>query len=267
MATIFDTFPYAQNFEVNAQMLAENEYPGRVIVMGLDQLGTHALQTYALMGRSPDSRDRIFSEEQDGFRTTSPTKTEAEMAAAPNSKLIYYKAIRNGDGLHVVSNGAQTDPIFDALTDLQVDLEQASIAAPEVDGIKLSRYEPDDPNFTPRITGVVDLRASAPTSFGMTEVRKDIDSSVPVYNSYKHGTVQDVTPGVGYVIQTYNGNGNPLPSFDRKPYAIELGKGVEDTAKTIWGLLNKDNRVALVTQAIDLASGEAVDHYMIDIHS
>ncbi len=269
---VLEQHPPAEELEANARLLEQTDYPGRVIVMGLDQLGTEALQVYILTGRSDFSRDRVFEELPDGFKTKSPTKTQEEMDVTPNAALIYYKAIRNGianDGdkwLHVVSNGAQTDSVFEGMI-YEADLESAAKAAPTVDGIDLSKYEPDEPNNTPRITGAIDFYEEAATAFGLTIVRKDKHSGEPIYKTYGLPTIRHLAAGVGYVLQTYKGNGEPIPSFDQAPYAIELDRDVESTAQAIWAILNKGTRVALVAQAIDLQSGEVVDGYTIDIHS
>ena len=255
--------PTAEAIEASQVALEANEYPGRVLIQGLSAYGNMALQVYALMGRSEGSRNRIFVEEDTGIadnhgiRVTAPDKTPEEMAETENAALIYYWAMEHYEDTHVVSNGAQTGHILSALmVDQRVDLLEAVQSAPTIDGVDLTLYEPDSPNNTPRISGVINLHAKAADRFGMAIVRKEPVSRVPIYSSYKMpqqyppATLQ---PGVGFGLQTYNGNGSPLPSFDQAPYPVALGEDVEDTAHAIWGLLNRDNRVALVVKGIDLA--------------
>jgi IMP cyclohydrolase len=98
--------------DAGLQRMAENEYPGRWMALGINTVGNLALQAYALTGRSSGSRNRIFEEDADGIRTVAPGKTAAEMAAEPNANLIYYRAMRDVGGMHVVSNGAQTEPVL-----------------------------------------------------------------------------------------------------------------------------------------------------------
>ena len=253
------------------QNLEDNVYPGRLIIMGLSHNRGLALQAYALTGRSPGSKNRIFTQEGTSIRTVAPDKTPAEMALVPNAKLIYYRALRSSGSVHVVSNGAQTNPIFESITKGET-LEEAVQSAPTVEGdvvdgvqqapINLSEFEPDA-NFTPRITGVIDIREDAPTSFGLAVIRKNFETGSPIYSTFET-TTESIQPGVGYGIQTYNGDGDPLPSFDRDPYPYELGEGITDTAIELWEKLNSANRVAVVVRGIDLINGNSVGTVVIN---
>lgn len=257
-------------------LLAGNEYPGRLIIIGLNSVGAAAIQAYAITGRSEGSRNRILVPEPadsnpdytEGVRTIAPDMTPEEMAKVENAELIYYQAMDEEDGVYVVSNGAQTGPVLDHIESMSfrakignLDLEGAVRGAPTVNGIDLFRYEPDAPNFTPRITGALNiLEHRAP--FGLSMVSKGGNSRAR-YSTYKGKDLTKLTPGVGYGIQTYAGNGSPLPSFDREPYAFPLGETTEEIAHSIWDVLNQDNRVAVVVRAVELKY-EGTEYHIIN---
>lgn len=251
----------ASDFNGGLHALAQNEYPGRVLIMGLGEEGDTYMQAYAIMGRRAGSRNRIFVHEGDSVRTVAPGKTAQEMAATAMSELIYYRAIRTDNaGLHVVSNGAQTDPVFEAMLLQGKSLGEAVRDAPTVEGINLSAHEPDEPNYTPRITGVIDLTPQAVTPFGLAVAYRDTDSPYGNDTSYRVRTAQleDFVPGEGYGVQTYNGNGDPLPAFDQEPFAFPMGVDAAETADRLWETLDRDNRVAVVVRAIDRATGQVL---------
>lgn len=253
--------------EANMELLSENEYPGRIALMGISPKGDQAFQVYALMGRSEGSRNRIFIEspETGDIRTTAPDKTPEEMKATKHAELIYYPAMQTRGGVHVVSNGAQTTPILEKVFDGYLP-QDAVERAPVVEEVDLSTYEPDAPNFTPRITGVVDLRAEAIIPFGLFVARRGVLTTQR--DEFFVSDLNDLTRGVGYTIQTYAGNapaGEALPSFDRgEPYTLPLSEGLQETAHQIWSTLNRDNRVALVAKSIDLESGATVGQEIIN---
>ncbi|HEY4964333.1 MAG TPA: IMP cyclohydrolase [Candidatus Saccharimonadales bacterium] len=265
--------PSQEAIDIGAQQLAENEYPGRVLITGLNTTGDTALQLYALMGRSPGSRLREFVPEGVSIRTTAPGKTAEEMAATKNSELIYYRAFNSRDGVHVATNGAQTDPILESILG-GMSLDEATRSAPDVDGgvdgggeplppIKLSWFEPDFPNSTARINSVVDKHNNGAAYIGLSIVRKDPLTGGPAYSTYE-ALAESLRPGVGYGIQTYKGNGDPLPTFDQDPYAYPLGRGIEDTTEDFWNRLNPATRVAAVVRGIDLISGQLTEPYIIN---
>jgi IMP cyclohydrolase len=185
-----------------------------------------------------------------------PDKTEEEMAATPGAELIYYKAMADANGIYVASNGAQTEPVLERMQERS--LSAAVLLAPTItvgEGpdskqVELSSFEPDD-NHTPRVTGALSIYPTA-TEFGLSVVRRNPETGKPLRKTYTVPKLSDVPPGVGFGVQTYNGNGTPLPSFDRLPYALPLGENVADTAYSIWEALNPDNRVAVVVRSIEL---------------
>ena len=250
--------------EAGRESLEQNEYPGRVIIQGLNSRGNAAVQAYALTGRRESSRNRAFvRDEYDQVRVVAPGLTEEEMNAVPDSRFIYYKAMTHLLGIFVVSNGAQTDPVVLRLPD-NPELEAAVKDAPWDGGVNLASYELDEPNFTPRITGAIIYDWKIVRS-ALSIVRRHPESKQPVYTTYTAPGLKRWRPGVGFGIQTYNGNGDPLPSFDRQPYPFPLGETAEETAHVIWGVLNQDNRVAVVARTIDLGD-ESLDYHIINKH-
>ena len=256
--------------------LANNEYPGRLIIMGLNSVGGAAIQAYAITGRRESSRNRILVPEPadsnedytEGVRAVAPGLSAEEMAKVENAELIYYQAMDEMDGIYVVSNGAQTEPVLHGLAEASfraklgsLELERAVRDALYVDNVDLSSYEPDAPNFTPRITGAYN-NLEHRTPFGLAVVSKGSVNRAR-YSIYKGKDLKKLTPGVGYGIQTYAGNGDPLPSFDREPYAFPLGETAEEIAHSLWDVLNLDNRVAVVVRAMELKD-EGTQYHIIN---
>lgn len=248
----------------NIDELAGNTYPGRVLAMGVSSCGNLAVQAYGIMGRSTGSRSRIFVDEGMGsVRTVAPGKTPEEMSATENAELIYYQASMAGSGVFVVSNGAQTRPVYEKSLD-GATLEDSVKAAPIVGGVDLSKYEPDEPNYTPRITGIIDLREDAPTPAGISVVRKDLKTEEPIRSTYETEDVRNIAPGLGFMVHTYLGDGDPLPSFDQDPFAVLIEEDAVSTAHNLWRLLNRENRVALMTRSIDLETQKIVETCIIN---
>jgi IMP cyclohydrolase len=234
--------------------------------MGMSEDGAHLVQAYGIMGRSEPSKNRVFVEEHGAIKTTAPDKTSEEMAAEPTAPLIYYRAMKDQDGIFVVSNGAQTGYVLNNMMHWK-DLEKAVQWAPVLNNVDLSRYEPDAPNLTPRINGVIDLRAHVAddetTRFGLTVVRRAENSVRPVYSSYYATSIESLPPGVGYGVHTYNGNGDPLPSFDQPPVLFELGSSAETVARDLWQTLNPAFRAAVAVRFIDVEAVRVDDQALI----
>lgn len=267
----FDLDPSQHTLEANVEALRENEYPGRVIAMGKNESGTDIFQAYALTGRSEASRNRMFIEDNEGIRTVAPDMTEKEMARVAMSELIYYRAMRGTTANHVVSNGAQTDPIFWAT----LMSEPPAIAmrdAPVLNGVDLSEYEPDEPNYTPRIVGIVtdfsetDKRIVNTLMWG--QIYREDSASGDYYTDDRDIEVElfELSSGVGYAIQTYAGNGNPLPSFKELPYPLPFPETREELAHNLWDILNHENRVAVVVKSISIGSGEGTGYSIVQKH-
>ncbi|NLW56931.1 MAG: inosine monophosphate cyclohydrolase [Firmicutes bacterium] len=219
--------------------LAANPYPGRGIILGLSPDGRTLIQVYWLMGRSENSRNRILVEEN-GF-----VKTQAfdEQKVTDPSLIIYYP-MKHFGGCHLVTNGDQTETLYELLPQNQT-FESA---------LKTRTYEPDPPNYTPRISGLINLEdQDYAYQFSLIKAAYN-NPDYPVYSFfyYKRGI-----PGFGHCLHTYAGDGNPLPPFSGEPYLVRLFNDGAENADYYWRLLNEENKVALLVKAISLEDGEA----------
>ncbi|WP_426449804.1 IMP cyclohydrolase [Paenibacillus sp. S-38] len=220
--------------------LQENVYPGRGIVIGQTPDGSKLVQVYWIMGRSENSRNRVFIQEDNGF-----LRTEAkDPAKLTDPSLIIYYPVKHLGGAHIVTNGDQTDTIHEAL-------EQGGTFE---SALAFRTYEPDASNFTPRISGLVDLadeqfayKLSILKSSGNTEDQ-----------TLRHTfTYEKALPGYGHCIHTYAGDGNPLPSFQGEPQLVPLANDAQTIAETYWNALNEENRISLLVKTISLETAEA----------
>ena len=224
-----------------AKTLRENSYPGRGIVLGRSEDGRHAVVGYFIMGRSENSRNRVFLEEPDGIRTEAfdPSKMVAP------SLIIYHPVRKVGDTL-VVTNGDQTDTIAEFLKAGKT-FEEA---------LRTRTFEPDGPNWTPRISGVVELAAGA-CSYKLS-ILKSADGNGESCRRCFFEYPQPVA-GEGHFLHTYRCDGSPIPSFEGEPERVALPEEPEELAVRMWEALNEDNKVSLFVRAIDLATGETED--------
>ncbi len=221
----------------NMEKLRKNPHPGRGIVMGIDENGRY-IQIYWLMGKEIDSKNRILMEEK-GVVVTVQFK---EKAIVIDPSLIIYTAMESIGGAHVVSNGNQTGTIVTYLG-LDSNFE---------DALATHSYEFDEPHYTPRISGVVDLSARDPLK--MSIIRRNAE--YPDLPEHKTISYTNPEPGIGYCVHTYEKDGNPHPSFKGEPYPVLLKGSSSEIAREYWDLLNPDNRVAIVVKSIDRSSGE-----------
>lgn len=233
--------------EANLHNLGFNPYPGRIIVCGLDETGEFLVQFYAVMGRSENSRNRVLVRGEYGDDITVST-VAADPSKVKDPSLIIYDAMEfvylNDDTpLHVVSNGSQTNDVANE-PDPTLSL-----------GDKLCDwlYEPDEPNFTPRITATSCWESPVAggdpwlLSVEMSVLRKSPWSDECDHLLYR---INDIGRGYGYCIHTYMGDGNPLPAFQGEPYLLPLRGNAEQIANAYWQTLNHENRVALVVKFI-----------------
>lgn len=236
--------------EANLAELAANPYPGRGIVQALNETGDEAQQVYWVMGRSDNSQNRILEREGDIVRTTPFDTSKVE-----DPSLIIYNAmdiVRDNFTCHVVSNGDQTDTITNGLSNEGKAFETS---------LRTREYEPDEPNYTPRISGIITpyKRPENPSTgladTALSVIRKDPKSEAPMHAVY-HSIMMPEDAGFGKCVHTYLGDGSPLPSFDQKPFEVPVGMRVDETAEMFWDSLDKDNRVALVVKGIRLATNE-----------
>jgi hypothetical protein len=222
----------------NLLKLKENPYPGRGIIVGMDETGKYLIQVYWIMGRSENSRNRVFVLDDDDTNGTLRTAA-ADPAKVKDPSLIIYTAMSETLMKYAVSNGHQT---MDALSEKGLN-----------ESMKSWQYEPDKPNFTPRITALVQPRVWSPQTAEISILKKSQFSDLCQRNLY---VVPISTPGLGYCITTYSGDGNPLPAFEGDPYLLPLPGDIYNVAQTIWDVLNEENRVSLAVKFIGIETRE-----------
>ncbi len=218
--------------------LAGNAYPGRGIVIGKSADEKYAVMAYFIMGRSSNSRNRVFVEDGEGIRTQAfdPSKLE-------DPSLIIYAPVRVLGNKTIVTNGDQTDTIYE-LMDKQQTFEQA---------LRTRTFEPDGPNYTPRISGILHIENGG-YNYAMSILKSDQGDS----SSCNRFTFAYENPkaGEGRFIHTYMGDGNPLPSFEGEPKLVEIAGDIDSFAKNVWENLNEENKVSLFVRYIEIATGE-----------
>ena len=217
------------------QLLSENAYPGRGIVLGQSPDGKRAAMAYFIMGRSENSRNRIFEETEDGIRTQAydPSKM-----ADPS--LIIYHPVRTLGGRTIVTNGDQTDTIREFLENGET-FEAA---------LRTRTFEPDGPNWTPRISGLLEADGSYRLS-----ILKSADEagSACLRETFEYPG----QAGIGHFLHTYACDGNPIPSFRGEPEVVAIPDGVDALTEMIWNNLDEDNKISLFVRYIDLETGAA----------
>ena len=218
--------------------LAGNSYPGRGIVIGKSKDGKHAVTAYFIMGRSENSRNRVFVEDGEGIRTQAfdPSKLS-------DPSLIIYAPVRVLGNKTIVTNGDQTDTIFDLMGEGQT-FEQA---------LRTREFEPDAPNYTPRISGV--MKVEDGTYHYAMSILKSNNGNPDACNRYTF-TYENPIAGEAHFIHTYMGDGNPLPSFEGEPKWVELDGDIDTFTNMVWENLNEENKVSLFVRYIDIATGE-----------
>lgn len=219
------------------QELKGNSYPGRGIVIGKSPNGKYAVAAYFIMGRSENSRNRIFVEDGAGIRTQAfdPSKLS-------DPSLIIYAPVRVLGNKTIVTNGDQTDTIYE-LMDKQQTFEQA---------LRTREFEPDAPNYTPRISGIMHVENGS-YNYAMS-ILKSNNGNPDSCHRYTFAYENPVA-GEGHFIHTYQGDGNPLPSFEGEPKLVEVGDDIDEFAKMVWESLNEENKVSLFVRYINIATG------------
>lgn len=219
--------------------LAGNTYPGRGIVIGRSADGKKAITAYFIMGRSENSRNRVFVTEGDGIRTEA---FDPDKLVDPS--LIIYAPVRVLGNTTIVTNGDQTDTIYEGL-------EQGKTFE---ESLRTREYEPDAPNYTPRISGILHVENGA-FDFAMS-ILKSNQGNPDCCNRYTY-TYDAPIAGEGRFIHTYAEDKNPLPSFEGEPKWVEIGNEDIDTfAGILWENLNEENKVSLFVRYIDIETGE-----------
>ena len=220
------------------QELKSNSYPGRGIILGKSVDGTKAVAAYFIMGRSENSRNRVFVEEGQGIRTQAfdPSKLT-------DPSLIIYAPVRVLGNKTIVTNGDQTDTIYEGM-DKQMTFEQS---------LRSREFEPDGPNYTPRISGIMHLE-NGTYNYAMS-ILKSNNGNPDACNRYTFAYENPVA-GEGHFIHTYMHDGNPLPSFEGEPKLISVPNRIEEFTDLLWNSLNEENKVSLFVRYIDLATGD-----------
>ena len=218
--------------------LQENSYPGRGIVIGRSADGKKAVTAYFIMGRSENSRNRVFVEEGEGIRTQAfdPSKLT-------DPSLIIYAPVRVLGDTTIVTNGDQTDTVYDGLKE-GMTFEQS---------LRSREFEPDGPNYTPRISGIMEVKDGT-YAYSMSILKSsngNPDSCCRYTFSYENPLA-----GEGHFIHTYKCDGNPLPSFEGEPKRVSIPDDMEVFAEMLWNSLNADNKVSLFVRYIDIATGK-----------
>ncbi len=228
-----------------ASLLSNNTYPGRGIVIGKSEDGVHAITAYFIMGRSANSRNRIFIEEADGNILTAPY----DVSKLEDPSLIIYAPVRTYENHLIVTNGDQTDTVYDHLA------QGKSFA----DALLTREFEPDGPNFTPRISGILHFADGAFT-YEMS-ILKSADEKGSACNrfTYSYAPIN----GVGHFLHTYQQDGNPLPTFAGEPERVVMENDIDLFTREIWNHLNADNRISLYVRYTRLSDG-AVQTRMIN---
>lgn len=215
--------------------LQGNEYPGRGIILGRSEDNKKAMIAYFIMGRSENSRNRVFIEENGGLRTEAfdPSKMV-------DPSLIIYWPVRVLSDCTIVTNGDQTDTIYEGLKEGKT-WEEA---------LRTREFEPDAPNFTPRISGMVEKGGAYHLS-----ILKSFDGDPACCNRFFY-EYEKPQAGIGHFIHTYKQDGNPLPSFEGEPKKVEIKGDLKHFGETVWNSLSAENKVSLFVRSIDLITGE-----------
>ena len=219
------------------QELKNNAYPGRGIILRKSPDGKKAVAAYFIMGRSENSRNRVFVEEGEGIRTQAydPSKLT-------DPSLIIYAPVRVLGNKTIVTNGDQTDTIYEGM-DKQLTFEQS---------LRSREFEPDAPNYTPRISGIMHVEDGR-YNYAMS-ILKSSDGDPSGCNRYTYA-YENPKAGEGHFIHTYMHDGNPLPSFEGEPKRIAVLDDIEAFTKLLWDSLNEENKVSLFVRYIDIETG------------
>ena len=221
-----------------SQELKENTYPGRGIIVGKSQDGKSAVCAYFIMGRSANSRNRIFVEDGNGIRTKAFDESKLE-----DPSLIIYAPVRVLGNKTIVTNGDQTDTIYE-LMNKQMTSEQA---------LRTREFEPDSPNYTPRISSVMKV-SDGDYNYAIS-ILKSADGDPSSCQRYSFAYSNPIN-GIGHFIHTYKCDGNPLPSFEGEPKKVEIPNCIDEFSNMIWESLNEDNKVSLFVRYIDIETGK-----------
>ena len=226
-----------------AAKLKNNPYPGRGIILGITPDGSKKAAAYFIMGRSVNSRNRIFKEEPDGI------STEAyDPSLLKDPSLIIYHPVREAGSALIVTNGDQTDTIARALA------EGGSFAS----ALRTRQFEPDGPNWTPRISGLQEADGSYLLSILKSS---DPDGSACARQFFEYPPI----PGLGHFLHTYVTDGDPIPTFTGEPERVAITDDMDEFAAMLWNNLDPDNKISLFVRYTDLADG-SYEQILVNVH-
>ena len=220
------------------ELLRDNTYPGRGIVIGKTPDGTRAMTAYFIMGRSENSRNRIFTE-KDGEVFTEPF----DESKVQDPSLIIYAAVRSYQNHLVVTNGNQTDTVIEGLKKGETFTK----------ALESRCFEPDAPNFTPRISGMLSFE-NGDFSYQMS-ILKSADAAGTACNRYTYHYAP--LNGLGHFLHTYVCDGNPIPTFQGEPERMTVCDSIDEMTERLWNALNENNKISLYVRYVDLATGRA----------
>ena len=229
------------------KILSINTYPGRGIAIGLTPDGKKLILAYFIMGRSENSRNRVFVSEGENLRTRAYDDSKLT-----DPSLIIYYPVRTIGNSTIVTNGDQTDTIFEFM----------KIGSSFEAALQTREFEPDAPNFTPRISGIANISLEKLTYKLSILKTLDGDPETSLRFFYKYDQPK---AGIGHFIHTYETEGNPLPSFEGEPRPILTIDDIDVFSSDVWNSLNKDNKVSLFVRYVDLETG-TVDTRITNIH-
>lgn len=221
-----------------AEELKSNAYPGRGVIIGKTRDAGKAVAAYFIMGRSENSRNRVFVEDGDGIRTQA-----FDPAKLTDPSLIIYAPVRVLGNKVIVTNGDQTDTIYAGM-DTQLTFEQS---------LRSREFEPDAPNYTPRISGIMHLENGG-FNYAMSILKSD--SGRPESCQRYTFAYESPIAGEGHFIHTYMHDGDPLPSFEGEPKLIAIPDSLDEFADLLWTSLNEENKVSLFVRYIDIQTGK-----------
>ena len=222
------------------ELIKDNPYVGRGIVIGKSESGKYAVSAYFIMGRSNNSRNRIFVKRGGDLYTEPYDASKVE-----DPSLIIYAAIRETDGGLIVTNGDQTDTVYDGL--------KSGLSFS--DSLKRREFEPDAPNLTPRISGYITF-GSGDFSYEMS-ILKSADPLGTACNRYTFSYPS--ISGLGHFIHTYVTDGNPIPTFQGEPERVAIPDDIDLFTNNLWTNLNSDNKISLYVRYTNLTNGEATE--------
>ena len=225
-------------------LLKNNTYPGRGIVVGKSADGKNAMIAYFIMGRSENSRNRIFERFDGGMRT----KAYDESKLSDPSLIIYnpYLSAKGGN-IDIITNGDQTNTVYDFIND----------GSTFEDALMTREFEPDAPNFTPRISGILYYCFPRNVFTYKLSILKSANGRANACNRYFYNYVPE--DGIGHFIHTYKCDGNPIPSFYGEPEEVALPNTAEELADLVWNNLNEDNKVSLFVRSIPLDGSQPTE--------